>query len=314
MKYNPIWYERYRPKTLGECILPSSILNQFKGFVTKNEIPNLILSGGPGRGKTTSAMALCNDLNYDVLFVNGSLQGRRMDVLREDIEQHASTVSFTGNRKMVIVDEADGMTADVQKGLRAFIEQYSDNCGFILTCNYKGGIIPALSESRFTEIDYNFPAEEKQAMCVKMYRMVQKILIQNNVPFDKEVLVDFVIDRFPDFRRTINDLQNYSARGQIDKGILTTVDDEMIKTVLTMLKSKDFKGMREWVAKNTVDVQGMMSKLYRTAANDKMVVESDIPAMIMLLNRFQIDQHQAIDKEVFLAACLTELMYNVQWR
>ena len=244
-----LWVEKYRPKTVDECILPDDLKNTFQQFVNQNNVPNLLLSGGPGVGKTTIAKAMLEELKCDYIVVNGSMNGN-IDTLRYEIRNFASAVSFSGGRKYVILDEADYLNANsTQPALRNFMEEYSKNCGFILTCNFKNRIIQPL-HSRCSVIDFTIPVSDRPLMAKHFWDRLCNILTKENVIHDTKVVAEFINKHFPDWRRVLNELQRYSVTGAIDSGILSKIEDISIDNLIGHLKNKKFTDMRKWVAQN----------------------------------------------------------------
>ena len=247
---NTLWVEKYRPETIDDCVLPVLTKNVFLSIVDNDEIPNLLLTGSPGSGKTTVAKALCNQLGIDWLMINGSDEGRMIDTLRTTVVNYASTVSLSGGKKVIIIDEADYMNKDsVQPALRGVIEEFSKNCRFIFTCNFKNRIIPAL-HSRCSVVDFAIGKNDKPTIAMEMLTNIKKMLDAEAVKYEEKVLADLVLKYFPDFRRVINELQKYSLNGIIDSGILKQSSDENFTELFVALKGKDFSGMRKWVAQN----------------------------------------------------------------
>ncbi len=306
-----VWYEEYRPQSIDDCILPVALRQRFKGIVSSGCLTDHIFSGKAGVGKTSVAKALCIELGYDMLFVNGSNEGKLIDTLRSKITQFAGSVSLKGNRKVVLIDEADQMPEPTQLALRAFIEQYSSNCSFILTCNFRHRIVAPLSDSRFTDIEFDYPKEESEKLQFDFFKRAIKILKSKTVPYDSAVLAKFVSSKYPDFRGILVDLQSYSVCGKIDAGILTNTTEAKVSEVVGLLKDKNFKGMRSWVAVNEMDFQHFVSIFYQEA--EKHVERACMPKLVMLLNTFQRDQHLCVDREIFMAACLTEMMGEIEW-
>ena len=265
MNNNFLYVEKYRPQTIEDTILPANIKKSFEEFVTNGEIPNLLLSGSAGVGKTTIAKALCNELGADYIVINGSDEGRLIDTLRTKIKNFASTVSLSGGAKVVILDEADYINADsVQPALRNFIEEFSSNCRFIFTCNYKNRIIPAL-HSRCTVIDFNITPDEKQRLASVFLARLMLICDEENIKYDQKVLVELILKFFPDFRRCLNEVQRYGASGVIDSGLLATLSEEKLTPLINMIADKDWKGMRKWVGQNS---DQDFNTLFRKVFND----------------------------------------------
>lgn len=306
-----LWVERYRPKTIEDCILPESIKNTFKEFLSKGEIPNLLLCGTAGTGKTTVARALCEELGADYIIINGSDEGRQIDTLRTKIKQFASSVSFGSGTKVVIMDEADYLNREsVQPALRAFIENFSDNCRFIFTCNYKQKIIAPL-HSRTTVIEFTSQKSDKARLASAFMKRMQYILGQEGVQYKEKVLAELLMKFYPDYRRVINELQRYSSSGSIDEGILSNFSEVNTRELITSLKEKDWKKMRQWVANNVdSDPQGIFRFIY-----DSLLPEvTTIPQVVLLIADYQYKAAFVSDQEINLTACLTEIMGNVKFK
>jgi len=310
-----LWVEKYRPKKIQDCILSEDLKQTFIEFVKKKEIPNLLLSGTQGTGKTTVARALCEELGVDYIIINGSDEGRQIDTLRNKIKNFASTISLTkeANHKVVIIDEADYMNAEsVQPALRNFIETFFNNCRFIFTCNYKNKIIPAL-HSRCTVIDFKIVNGQKVKTANQFLIRLSNILKEENIEFDKKVLAELIQKHYPDFRRTINELQRYSVRGKIDSGILFNLSEANSKELMKCLKDKNFNDMRKWVVQN-IDKDG--SKLF-TEIYDNLytVLESkSIPQAILIIAGYQYKAAFVADQEINMVACLTEIMAQCKFK
>ena len=310
-KGNFLWVEKYRPQTINECILPDDIKSTFKEFVKKGEIPNLLLCGSAGTGKTTVARALCEELGCDYIVINGSDEGRQIDTLRTKIKQFASAFSFENKTKVVILDEADYLNKDsVQPALRAFIENFSENCRFIFTCNYKQRIISPL-HSRTTVVEFALRNEDKPDLCVSFLKRMQDILSSEGVEYKTSVLAELLKKYFPDYRRVINELQRYSSSDIIDEGILNNIAEINTKELITSLKEKDWKKMRKWVANNVdSDPQGIFRFIF-----DSLVPEiSTVPQMVLLIADYQYKSAFVADQEINLIACLTEIMASVKFK
>ena len=309
-----LWVEEYRPKTIDDCILPTSLKTLFKSFIKKGELSNLLFSGTPGIGKTTVAKALCEELNCDWIMINGSEEGG-IDVLRNKIKNFASTVSLTetSNHKVVIIDEADYMNADsVQPALRNFIETFYNNCRFIFTCNYKNKIIPAL-HSRCTVIDFTIKNGQKVKTAKSFMERMSFLLKSEHIEFDKKVLAELIQKYYPDFRRTINELQRYSVRGKIDSGILFSLSEANNKELVKTLKAKKFNDMRKWVV-NNIDKEpaslfrGIYDILYE-ALDSK-----SVPQAILIIAGYQYKAAFVADQEINMVACLTEIMASCKFK
>ena len=312
---NLLWVEAYRPSTIDECILPVEIKKTFKSILKQGEIPNLLLSGTAGTGKTTVAKALCNELGCDVMMINGSDEGRSIDVVRNQIKNFASTVSLheSDKPKVVIVDEADYMNAEsVQPALRNFIETFSNNCRFIFTCNYKNKIIPAI-HSRCTVINFSIQKKDKEKLAGLFHKRLSTILEQENIEFDPKVLAELIIKFYPDFRRTINELQRYSVSGKIDTGILVNIAEANLKSLNKALKDRHFGDMRKWVVDNIdQDPAGLYKDLYQNFYTT--LQPQSIPPMVILLAEYQYKNSFVADPELNMVACLTEIMSECKFK
>jgi DNA polymerase III delta prime subunit len=310
-----LWVEKYRPKKISECILTEDLKNTFTQFLKQKEIPNLLLSGTAGTGKTTVARALCEELGSDYIIINGSDEGRQIDTLRNKIKNFASTVSLTeeANHKVVIIDEADYMNADsVQPALRNFIETFYNNCRFIFTCNYVNKIIPAL-HSRCTVIDFKIVNGQKVKTATAFMKRLEGILKDEEIEYEKKVLGELIQKYYPDFRRTINELQRYSVRGKIDSGILFSLSEANTKELVASLKEKRFNDMRKWVVQNLDKEASFLFKtiydvLY-TALDSK-----SVPQSILILAGYQYKSAFVADQEINMVACLTEIMASCKFK
>ena len=308
MREEFLWVEKYRPRNISDCVLPSETKKIFLDFVNNKEIPNLLLCGTAGVGKTTVARALCNELGADWILINGS-EERNIDTLRVKIKQFASTVSLTvdGGPKIVILDEADYLNPQsTQPALRGFIEEFSKNCRFIFTCNYKNRIIEPL-HSRCSVIDFTIKADQKPQIASGIYQRILDILTKENVEYNEKVVVEIVNKFFPDFRRMLNEIQKYSASGKIDSGILANLNDKDLNDLLGFLKEKEFSKMRKWVALNIHnDPQNLYRKLYDSFFTK--FENNSVPQAIILLSDYTYKSAFVADQEVNMVACLTELM------
>ena len=309
-----IWVEKYRPKTIDECILPEGIKKTFREFLNEGSIPNLLLSGPPGIGKTTVAKALCNQLGADYYVINGSDEGRFLDTVRTNAKNFASTVSLTSEskHKVIIIDEADNTTSDVQLLLRASIEEFSKNCRFIFTCNYKNKIIDPL-HSRCSVVDFSVNKKDKPTIAAQFFSRINHILDKENIKSDKKVVAELISKHFPDWRRVLNECQRYSVGGEIDSGILASFSDVSINELTKSLKEKNFSEVRKWVNTNldndtTLLFRRIYDSLYET------LVSSSIPAAVLILAKYQYQVAFVADQEINLLACLTEIMVECEFK
>ena len=307
-----LWVEKYRPKKVEDCILTNDLKKIFKTVLDKGELQNMMFTGTAGTGKTTVARALCNELDLDYIIINGSEESG-IDTLRNKIKQFASSVSLSGGYKVVILDEADYLNPQsTQPALRGFIEEFSANCRFILTCNFKNRIIEPL-HSRCSVIEFSIPRKERDALAGQFMQMVQQILSVESINSDPEVLAELIIKYFPDFRRTLNELQRYSNFGKIDSGILVNATDVSLDSLMNHLKIKDFRKMRQWVADN-IDVEpaSMFRKIY-DSMNDY-VEPASIPQLVLILADYQYKNSFVADHELNMVACMTEVMAGVKFK
>ena len=310
-----LWVEKYRPKKIADCILIDDLKNTFTKFLKGNELPNLLLSGTAGTGKTTVARALCEELGADYIIINGSDEGRHIDTLRTTIKNFASSVSLveSSKHKVVIIDEADYMNADsVQPALRNFIETFYKNCRFIFTCNFKNKIIPAL-HSRCTVIDFRITNGQKVKTATAFLGRLGEILKSENIEYDKRVLAELIQRHYPDFRRTINELQRYSVRGKIDSGILFSLSETNNKELIATLKEKRFNDMRKWVIQNIdKEPSSMFRNLYEVLW--KALDPKSIPQAVLVIAGYQYKAGFVADQEINMVACLTEIMANCKFK
>jgi DNA polymerase III delta prime subunit len=307
-----LWCEKYRPQVIDDCILPQQIKDTFKQYIAEGQLPNFIFSGSAGVGKTTVARALCNELGADYLFINGS-EERGIDVLRTKIKQFASSVSITAEgAKVVILDEADYLTPDTQAALRAFIEEFSNNCRFILTCNFKNRIIAPL-HSRCAVVDFKIESKDKPKIAASFFRRVNDVLTSEGVESDSKVVAKVVETFFPDFRRVLNELQRYSVSGKVDTGILANMSDETMKELVGYLKEKNFIEARKWIARNNdIETSVLFRRLYDSAVD--IVEGQSVPQLVLILADYQYKAAFVADIEVNNVAALTEIMANCKFK
>jgi len=307
-----LWVEKYRPQTIEECILPSELKQTFQQFVDNEEIPNLLLTGTAGVGKTTVAKAMLEQIGCTYMMINGSEESG-IDTLRTKIKNFASTVSMDGKRKYVILDEADYLNPQsTQPALRGFIEEFSRNCGFILTCNFRNRIIEPL-HSRCSTVEFRIPNAEKPQLAMGFMKRVQHILETENVKSDERVVAELINKFFPDWRRCLNELQRYSATGNIDAGILVNLSDTSIKELVSFIKDKDFKSCREWVVHNLDnDPHRIYRRVYDSLSGN--VPDSAIPHCVLILGNYSYKSAFVADQEINLLACLTEMMIEVPFK
>lgn len=307
-----LWVEAFRPKKIEDCILPPRLKTIFLQYVKTKQVPNLLLTGGPGSGKTTVAKALCNEIGLNYLFINSS-EERGIDTLRVKIKNYASTVSLVGGQKVIILDEADYITPDAQAALRGAIEQFSNNCTFILTCNYKSKLIDAI-HSRCTVIDFKLSGKETELMAKEFFKRLETILDIEKVEYEKPVLAEIVKKYFPDYRRTINELQRLSTFGKLDSSTLTHLSDiRNIKELYEFLKNKKFTQMRKWVVENgDIDPSRIFRKIYDSLS--EYMEPSSIPQAVLIIARYQYQAAFVADAEINLVAFLTEIMVDAQFK
>jgi DNA polymerase III delta prime subunit len=310
-----LWVEKYRPTKIDDCILTNELKETFKQFLNQKELPNLLLSGTAGTGKTTVARALCEELGADYIIINGSDEGRHIDTLRNNIKNFASTVSLTetAGHKVVIIDEADYMNPEsVQPALRNFIETFYKNCRFIFTCNFKHKLLPAL-HSRCTVIDFAITDGDKNKSYSDFHKRLQYILNEEKIEFDPKVLAELIQKYYPDFRRTINELQRYSVRGKIDSGVLFNLTEADTKKLIAILKDKRFNDMRKWVIQNLdKEPSALFSTVYEILY--KYLQPQSIPQAVLVIAGYQYKAAFVADQEINMVACLTEVMANCKFK
>ena len=309
-----IWVEKYRPQKIDECILPESIKKTFSDFLNKGEIPNMLLAGPPGVGKTTVAKALCKELGVDYYVINGSDEGRFLDTVRTNAKNFASTVSLTSEskHKVIIIDEADNTTSDVQLLLRASIEEFSRNCRFIFTCNYKNKIIEPL-HSRCVVVEFGVQSKHKQKIAIEFFNRLVYILEQERIEFDKKVLAEVINKHFPDWRRVLNECQRYAVGGRIDSGILAAFSDVAVDDLIKNLKTKNFPEVRKWVNNNMDnDTSVLFRRIYDSLYDS--LVPNTIPAAVLVIAKYQYQMAFVADQEINMLACLTEIMVECEFK
>jgi DNA polymerase III delta prime subunit len=306
-----VWVEKYRPKTIADTILTPELKATFQQFVNQENIPNLLLSGSAGVGKTTVARAMLEELGCDYIVINGSMNGN-IDTLRNEIRNFASTVSMSGGRKYVIIDEADYLNANsTQPALRNFMEEYSKNCGFIMTCNFKNKIIDPL-QSRCSVIDFKIAKKDLPELAKQFLKRICAILDKENVEYDKAVIVEVIKKHFPDWRRIINELQRYSATGKIDSGILVNFQEVTLNKLMGLLKEKDYTNMRKWVAENIdTDANELFRKIFDQTS--KYITKDSVPLCVLLIGKYQYQHAFVADPEINIVCFLTELMVEAEW-
>jgi DNA polymerase III delta prime subunit len=306
-----LWTEKYRPQTVEDCILPNRLKQPFQEYVNQKQIPNLLLTGGAGVGKTTVAKAMCNEIGCDFMVINGSDESG-IDTFRTKIKNYASSMSLAGGRKVIIIDEADYLNPNsTQPALRNAIEEFAGNCSFIFTCNYKNRIIEPL-HSRCAVIEFGLKNGEKAKMAAAFFKRLQSILQSEKVEYDDAVIAELIKKHFPDFRRVLNELQRYSQFGKIDTGILAQIGDVSIEEIVKNIKEKDFGAIRKWVASHEIDSTTLFRKLY-DAMYDTLKPQS-IPQAVVILADYQYKAAFVADAEINTVACLTELMVNCEFQ
>jgi DNA polymerase III delta prime subunit len=314
MSSNFIWVEKYRPKTIEDCILPENIKKTFSDFLNKGEIPNMLLCGPPGVGKTTVAKALCNELGVDFYVINGSDEGRFLDTVRNNAKNFASTVSLSSDakHKVVIIDEADNTGNDVQLLLRAFIEEFAGNCRFIFTCNYKNKIIEPL-HSRCAVVEFGIRGKEKTQLAGSFFKRLQDILDAEGVRYDPKVLAELINKHFPDWRRVLNECQRYSVSGEIDSGILASFSDVAVNDLIAHLKDKNFAEVRKWVVANLDNDSSVILRRIYDACYTCLSPQT-IPAAVLIIAKYQYQIAFVADQEINLLAALTEIMCECEFQ
>lgn len=306
-----VWSEKYRPNRVEDCILPKTTKKMIQGFLKSGKLPNIILSGPAGTGKSTVALAICAELGYEVMMINGSNEGRLIDTLRTKIAQFASTMSFDGARKCVIIDEADYMSSEsVQPALRNFIDEFTVNCTFILTCNFPNRLMEPL-HSRCTGIDFTIPSNELDELTKQIFKRIITILTDNNVTYDKVAVAKIIKKHFPDFRRTLNELQRVASTGVIDAESLASIESGGIEDLIKLLQDKDFTNMRKWVAESpNLETTALCRKLYNKA--NTFIKNDSLPQLVLTLADYQYKDCFVADKEINIAAMLTSIMMECE--
>ncbi len=311
MSQHILWVEKYRPKTIEDCILPDGIKATFQEYVNRKEIPNLLLAGSAGVGKTTIAKALCEEVGCDYIMINGSDESG-IDVLRNKIKNYASSMSLSGGRKVVIIDEADYLNPNsTQPAMRGAIEEFASNCSFIFTCNFKNRIIDPI-HSRCTVVDFKINGS-KQKMAAAFFKRAEWILEQEGITYDKAVVAAVITKHFPDNRRVLNELQRYSVSGTIDKGILASVSDVQLNELVSSLMNKDFASCRKWVTNN---LDNDITRIFRNIYDGlyEKLKPNSVPQMVLILAKYQYQSAFVADHEINLIACLTELMVECEFK
>ena len=305
-----LFTEKYRPKTIAECILPDRLKTPFQEYVNQNNIPNLLLSGGAGVGKTTVAKAMCEEIGCDYMIINGSDENG-VDVVRYKITNYASSMSLSGGRKVIIIDEADYLSPNAQAAFRNAIEEFASNCSFIFTCNYKNKLIDPL-HSRCAVVDFTLKNNEKTQMAGQFLKRIQSILQSEEIEYDDKVIVELIKKHFPDFRRIINEIQRYSQFGKIDGGILSHIVEVSLGDIIKYIKDKDFGAIRKWVASNDIDATTFFRKLYDNLYD--VLKPQSIPQAVIILADYQYKQAFVADTEINTLACLTEIMVSCEFQ
>jgi DNA polymerase III delta prime subunit len=305
-----LWVEKYRPSKIADCVLPDNIKKMFQDFADRKEVPNLLLSGGAGVGKTTIAKALCNEVGCDYMMINGSADNG-IDYMRVQVRNYASSMSLAGGRKVIIIDEADNLSHEAQKALRGIIEDVSINCAFIFTCNFKNKLLDAL-HSRCTVIDFKLNGS-KQKVAAQFFKRVEYILAQENIEYNKEVVANIITKYFPDNRRVLNELQRYSVSGTIDVGVLNSTSDVGVGELVKSIKQRDLGSARKWVINNIDnDVASMLRKLYDSLYES--LKPSSVPQMIISIGTWQYRSAFMADNEIVMMCCITEIMSDAEFK
>jgi len=307
-----LWVEKYRPQKIDECVLPESLKNTFKEYIAQGELPNFLFTGTAGVGKTTVAKALCNEIGAEYMMINGSEESG-IDTLRTKIKGFASTISLTDAKKVVILDEADYLNANsTQPALRGFIEEFANNCRFILTCNFKNRIIEPI-HSRCSVVEFKIETKDKQEIAATFFKRVSQILKQEQIEFDPKVVAELITKHFPDYRRILNELQRYSVSGKIDSGVLVNMSEESFKSLIKLMKEKDFTEVRKWVAKNSdADTTSLFRELYDNASQN--MEANSIPQLVLILADYQYKAAFVADHELNIMAALTEIMAQCKFK
>lgn len=312
MSEQMLWVEKYRPHKIEDCILPDSIKSTFQEYVNRKEIPNLLLAGSAGVGKTTIAKALCEEVGCDYIVINGSDESG-IDTFRNKIKNYASSMSLSGGRKVIIIDEADYLNPNsTQPALRGAMEEFAVNCSFIFTCNFKNRIIDPL-HSRCSVVEFKIQNGQKAKMAAQFFKRVEWILEQEGITYDKQVVAAVITKHFPDNRRVLNELQRYSVGGTIDKGILASVSDLNITELIKAIKVKDFSGARKWVTNNNDgDASTTFRKIYDNLY--EFLKPESIPPAVLILSKYQYQSAFVADQEINMVACLTEFMIECEFK
>jgi len=305
-----LFTEKYRPKTIADCILPDRLKTPFQEYVNQNNIPNLLLTGGAGVGKTTVAKAMCEEIGCDYMVINGSDENG-VDVVRYKITNYASSMSLSGGRKVIIIDEADYLSPNAQAAFRNAIEEFASNCSFIFTCNYKNKLIDPL-HSRCAVVDFTLKNNEKTQMAGQFFKRIQSILQSEKIEYDDKVIVELIKKHFPDFRRIINEIQRYSQFGKIDGGILSHIVEVSLGDIIKYIKDKDFGAIRKWVASNDIDATTFFRKIYDNLYD--VLKPQSIPQAVIILADYQYKQAFVADTEINTLACLTEIMVSCEFK